>query len=145
MLTEEQTKRLLGISHLEGGTDPLLIIDELLDQDSDLRKTYKLSFQDTKLVVDFLKTSAGRGWLVHSNPNIVECVTHLWNCGVQNLEPNTVDGLIAILKDLKSSGWDPSNFVKEATGVSNLIYYYKQYKKGSITVSEFQQKAIGYL
>ena len=40
-LTEEQSKRLWGISHLEGGKDPLIIIDELLDRDSKLRKTYK--------------------------------------------------------------------------------------------------------
>ena len=36
-LSEDQTKRLLGISHLEGGRDPHQILDELLDYDSQLR------------------------------------------------------------------------------------------------------------
>ena len=38
MLTEEQSKRLLGISHLEGGKDPLVVLDELLNYDCKMRR-----------------------------------------------------------------------------------------------------------
>ncbi|MEM3627727.1 MAG: TusE/DsrC/DsvC family sulfur relay protein [Candidatus Bathyarchaeia archaeon] len=140
MLTEEQTKRLLAISHLEGGKDPLLIIDELLDRDAQLRKRYGLKLRDTKLVSEFLGVALQRGWATSSNPNIVNFVTHLWNCGIQNLPPETVSGLISLLNDLRARRWNPSEFVKEATDIHNAVYWYRQYKAGYISAQEFKQK-----
>lgn len=138
-LTEEQTRRLLGISHLEG-KDPLALIDYLLDLDTKLRKTYKLSLAKTKLVADFLGVAIERGWSTMSNPNIVDFITYLWNCGVQNLPPETVSGLISLLNDLRARKWNPSEFVKEATGIHNAVYWYRQYKAGHISAQEFKQK-----
>ncbi|MEM3356900.1 MAG: TusE/DsrC/DsvC family sulfur relay protein [Candidatus Bathyarchaeia archaeon] len=139
-LTEEQTRRLFGISHLEKGKDPSLIVDELLDGDSLLRKKYKLSLSDTKLIAKFLRAAVDRGWSTTSNPNIVDFITYLWNCGVQNLPAETVSGLVNLVNDLRARKWNPSEFVKEATDIHNAVYWYRQYKAGFISVEEFKQK-----
>ena len=139
-LTEDQTKRLFGMSHLEDGEDPLLIVDELLDRDSFIRKQFNLSLLDTKRVAEFLKKAVDGGWSVSAQPNIIECVTNLHNCGIQNLSSETVNGLIQILKDLKTHKLDPTQFVAEASQVQSGIYLLRQYRAGYITLQDFKQK-----
>jgi hypothetical protein len=101
MLSDEQTKRLLGISHLEGGKEPLIIIDELLDRDAKLRNTYKLSFKDTKMIADFLNLAIGKGWQV---PWLLSVETYLWNSGFMDLDQQALKWLADLLKQVKHSG-----------------------------------------
>lgn len=143
MLTEAQTKRLLGMSHLEGGKDPLIIVDELMDRDSELRRKYKLSFKDTSTVSGFLNMAVGRGWSVSASPNIVDFCTQLWNLGIQQLPPETISGLIQILNTLKASQWDPTQFVREATDARNSVYWFREYKAGRINANDFKRMVGG--
>lgn len=139
VLSEEQTKRVYGIMHLEKGMDPSLIIDRLLDDDVKARK-YKLSLKKRKVVWDFLEAALNIKWKLHSHPNIVDFVTELWNCGVQNLTLETVKGLIGILKDLKRHCWDPKDFVAEATQAYKIVYWFRQYKTRQISAQEFKRE-----
>jgi hypothetical protein len=143
ILTEAQTKRLLGMSHLEGGKDPLIIVDELMNRDSELRREFKLSFKDTSTVSGFLNMAVGRGWSVSTSPNIVDFCTQLWNLGIQQLPPETVSGLIQILNALKASKWDPTQFVREATDAKNSVYWFTEYKAGRISANDFKRMVGG--
>jgi hypothetical protein len=109
MLSDEQTKRLLGISHLEGGKEPLIIIDELLERDAKLRKTYKMSFKDTKSVADFLDLAANGGWEV---PSLLSMVTRLWNSGFIHLDQHSLKCLSDMLTEMKSGGLTPKEVVE---------------------------------
>ncbi|MFH0896897.1 MAG: hypothetical protein V1850_02465 [Candidatus Bathyarchaeota archaeon] len=144
-LSEEQSKRLWGLSHLEKGKDPQLIIDELFDRDSTLRKTYNLSLSDTRLVAEFLKAAVDRGWSMSSSPNVVDFVTDLWNCGVSNLTLGTVKGLISILKDLEKRKWLAVDFVDYVTRHQNELLWYSQYMRGDISFEEFRGRIAPYV
>jgi hypothetical protein len=87
MLTEEQTRRILGISHIEKGRDTTLIIDEMLDRDASLRKTYKLSFKDTKNVADFLEATTRKSWKL---PWLLTIMAKLWNSGFTHLDQQSL-------------------------------------------------------
>ncbi|MEM3040928.1 MAG: hypothetical protein QXG97_02725 [Nitrososphaerota archaeon] len=140
VLSEAQTRRLYGLSHLEGGKDPLIIVDELLSRDAELRGTYKLSMKDTRLVAGFLKAAAERGWRTTSNPNILTLITHLWKCGVQRLEPEIAKALAEIVEKLWELGWDPAEFVAEAADARSLVNYYFRFKRGELSLEEFRRR-----
>jgi hypothetical protein len=109
MLSEAQTKRLLGLSHLEDGKDPLLIIDELLDRDSKLRMTCRLSFKGTKAVADFLELATSRGWEV---PPLLSMVMRMWNSGFMHLDQHSLKCLSDMLTEMKSRGLTPKELVE---------------------------------
>jgi hypothetical protein len=109
MLSDEQTKRLLGISHLEGGKDPLIIIDELLNRDAKLRKAYRLSLKDTKMMVDFLNLAIEKGWQV---PWLLSIQTCLWNSGFMDLDQQALEWLANLLKEVKRNGLKAEDLVR---------------------------------
>jgi sulfur relay (sulfurtransferase) DsrC/TusE family protein len=117
-LTEEQTKRLLGISHLEGGIDPLLIVDRLLDNDGKMRKSYRLNFSKAKRVSDFLDAAIARGWHTESNPNIVSFLTDLWNAGCMSLSSQEIANLMGFLIGMKNRGWKANEIPEYLTKLS---------------------------
>jgi len=105
VLSEEQTRRLLGISHLERGKDPLVIIDEILDNDSKLRK-YGLSLSKVRLVLEYLENAIERGWNV---PWLIEVQTRLQNAGVMKLKPRDVAAIASFLECMVKRGWRPEH------------------------------------
>lgn len=129
-LTEDLTKRLLGVSHLERGKDPSLIIEEFLDRDAKLRKNYKLSLAKTKAIGGFLDLMTARKWKV---PEAADVTTRLRNCGFFNLDLNSANRVISFVEDLHRRKWDVNRFIDVATEYHNDIYYFNQYKLGKIS------------
>ena len=95
MLTEEQTKRLLGISHLEGGKDPLVIVDELLNYDSKMRR-YGLTLSMRKILSETLEVALQRGWKINSEPDFVDAVTKAHKLGILSWPAETVKFLLEV-------------------------------------------------
>jgi len=125
-LTEEQTKRLLAISHLEGGMDLSLIMDDLLDFDAKMRKSHKLNFPKVKRVSDFLEVAIERGWSTKSVPNVVSFVTDLWNSGCKSLSGAQIRTVAEFLDGMKKFGWKPEEIPEFLTklshrGLNNLL------------------------
>ncbi|MCJ7630939.1 hypothetical protein MUP77_00865, partial [Candidatus Bathyarchaeota archaeon] len=109
LLTEEQTRRILGISHIEKGKDPSIIMNELFDRDASLRKTYNLSFKDTKNVADFLEVATRRRWKL---PWLLSIMARLWNSGFMHLDQQSLKCLSDLLTEMKSSGLTPEEFMQ---------------------------------
>lgn len=139
-LTEEQTKRLLGISHLEGGKDPHLIIDGLLDMDAGLRWKFKLSLKDIARVAVFLKYAVSIGWRINHDPDLLDCLTKTWNLELLNLEHKAMQYLVEVLQDAQARGWKPSEFADYVTKFYNEIQAYIMYEKGLISLEEFKRR-----
>ncbi len=140
ILTEEQTKRLLGLSHLEGGRDPLLIMDQLLDLDTVLRKEFKLTLEDIARVAVFLKYAVSIGWRIKQDPDLLDCLTRAWNLGLLGLEPRAVQYLVEVLEDAQARGWKPNEFANYVTKFYNGILAYIMYEKGLICFEEFRRR-----
>ena len=122
-LTEEQTMRLLGISHLEGGKDPLVVVDELLNYDSKMRK-YGLTFSKMKVLSEALDEALRRGWKINAEPDFVSAVTEAYNLGLLSRPPETLKFLLEVLNWAKRKGWEPLEFVNYVTRHYNELYYY---------------------
>jgi len=138
-LTPDQTQRLLGISHLEGGRDLSMILQEMFDRDTERRKL-DISLEGLKLTNDFLLLATKVGWSIKKDPNILTAITTLWNKDIQNLPPETVDGLISLLTDLKNRKWNPSDFVSEITNSHNAAHWFMKYKRGEIGGGELKER-----
>ena len=138
MLTEKQLDRLRGISHLEGGKDLHIVIDELLNRDTELRKK-DLSLEDTKQVSSFLKDTLTRGWCIHTNPNILDAITRLHNRGILRQSPETISGLISLIDELITYQWGVVAFVKDAVAFTGTVNLFRRYKKGKITAKEAKE------
>lgn len=80
-LTEEQTKRLLGISHLEKGKDSLLVFDEILKRDTGFRRR-GLDLTNSKRVLNFLDEAHEKGL---ETPWILTALVTFRNLGLTNL------------------------------------------------------------
>lgn len=72
-LTKEITRRLLGISHLESGKDPLIILDQLLERDTSFRKR-GINIADSRRILNFIDEAHEKGletpWLLTTMINI---------------------------------------------------------------------------
>ncbi|MEM3713302.1 MAG: TusE/DsrC/DsvC family sulfur relay protein [Thermoproteota archaeon] len=139
-LTEEQTRRLLGISHLERGEDPLLIIDELLDNDAVLRREFKLTLKDIAQVAVFLKYAFSISWRIGQNPDLLSCLTKAWNIGLLDFEPQVILNLIEVLEEAQEKGWKPAEFVNYVTRFQNEIQAYNMFQRGLISFEEFRKR-----
>jgi DNA-binding Lrp family transcriptional regulator len=122
-LTEEQTKRLFGISHLEGGKDPLVIVDELLDYDSKMRR-YGLTFSKMKVLSEALDEALRRGWKINAEPDFINAVTEAYNLGLLSWPSEALKFLLEVLSWAKRKGWRPLEFVNYVTRHYNELYYY---------------------
>jgi hypothetical protein len=120
VLTEEQTKRIMGISHLEGGLDQLLVVDNLLDYDMKVRRTYRLSFPHINRVSSFLDVAVARGWSTTTTPNILNTLTEFFNLGILTLPANTINDMTLLVNEIKGHSWNINEFVSCATNMRNL-------------------------
>jgi hypothetical protein len=85
-LSPALTKRVYGVSQLEGGLDPSQVLEKLLNQDTENRRL-QLSLPRTKRVSDFLDLAVSRGW----KPELlVAYLTDAWNAGLINLSEETL-------------------------------------------------------
>jgi len=144
VLTEEQSKRLLGISHLEGGKDPLVIIDELLDYDSKARK-YGLSLARRKLLSEALEAAMEKGWKVDAEPSFVEALTRAHNLGLLNWTPETVKYMLDVLEWARIKKWSPLEFANYVTRHCNELSAYLAYLRGEISYERFKEVMRSYV
>ncbi len=103
MLADSQSARIQGISHLEGGKDPGMIIDELLDRDTYLREEKGLSLDDVKAVFDYIDRAKERKWKVGW---LIGIQTKLWNAGLMGMSSRDVENLAVFLEEMQKLGWE---------------------------------------
>jgi hypothetical protein len=144
MLTEEQTKRLLGLSHLEGRKDPLVIIDELLDYDSKARK-YGLSLAKRKRLSEALEAALQNGWRINSQPSFVEALMKAHKMGFLSWSYETVKFFMEVFDWAEKKGWSPFEFAEYVTRHYNELICYIRYMKGEITFEEFKRRIEPYI
>lgn len=148
ILTDSQSARIQGISHLEGGKDPGMIIDELLDRDTYLRKEKGLSLDDVKAVFDYIDRAKERRWKVGW---LIGIQTKLWNAGLKSMSSEDVEGLAVFLENMKAWGWETGDitrilnnpFIKDALprlsyddGVK-MVEFIREAMTEGLTVSQY--------
>jgi len=111
-LSPEQTRRVYGICHLEGDAEPSLVIDRLLDLDTELRRKHGLSLAKAQMVASFLDSAVARGWKPDS---VADYVTVLWNRGIMNLSEPCFRSLISLVQAIDLRFWGSiENFIQYA-------------------------------
>jgi len=133
-LSPEQTRRVYGICHLEGDAEPSLVIDRLLDLDTELRRKHGLSLAKAQMVASFLDSAVARGW----KPDlIVEYVTRLWNSMIMNLNETYLANLISLVQGINLNYWGSiENFVGYAVKHSSRIGWFRAYLEGAISLEK---------
>ena len=144
MLSEEQTRRLYGLSHLEGGKDPLVVLDELLNYDCKMRR-YGLTLSRRKILSEALEVALQRGWKINAEPDFVDAVTKAHNLGILSWPAETVRFLLEVFNWAKSKGWNPFDFADYVTRHYNELVYYMRYLKGEISFEEFKRRMEPYV
>jgi len=144
MLSEEQTRRLYGLSHLEGGKDPLVVLDELLNYDSKMRR-YGLTLSKRRVLSEALEAALQRGWKINAEPDFVDAVTKAHNLGILSWPAETVRFLLEVFNWAKSKGWNPFDFADYVTRHYNELVYYMRYLKGEISFEEFKRRMEPYV
>ncbi len=114
LLSQDQTQRILTISHLENGKDPMQVVSELLDSDAKRRREFPhLSFANESEAITFLTLSRLHGW---NNPEkFLDFLAQTLNLGLSQLSPTTARAFILLAKELDARKWDIAQFVDEAT------------------------------
>jgi len=134
-LTPEETRRIYGISQLEGGIEPSLVINRLLDLDTELRRKYRLSLPKTKRVSEFLDFATERGWKVGE---VTDFLTGVWNSGLLKLDQVTIRNLISLAQGIDLRFWGSTeNFIKYAAKHYGRIGNFRSYYAGSISLEQF--------
>jgi len=148
VLTESQIARLQGIAHLERGKNIGLVIDEILDRDTYLRREKGLSLDDTKAVFTYIDRAKKNKWPVNW---LLRIHVKLWNSGVMSLSSQAVEELASFLKKMKAKGWEAGDtlgflnypFVKDTLpGLSpeegeKLAFLLREVDLKDLTVSEY--------
>jgi hypothetical protein len=135
-LTEEQTMRILAVSHLEHGRDPLQIVDDLLNNDSTMRNGPDLTFADVARVRNFLESMK---W---ADRDAVAFLKRLSNLGIDNLPPDIAQALISVATEAAQHGWNIPEFVREATGAHTMMGLYTKCRTGEISALGARQNIL---
>jgi hypothetical protein len=136
-LTPAQAMRILGVAQLEGGIDPALVVDRLLDLDTKLRNKHKLSLSKIQAVSDFLDSAVKVGWTLDS---ILNYITTLWNLSITNLNQTVLTNLISLAKTIDLGFWGSiEKFIKYATEHYAAIANYRAYLTGNITLEQLKK------
>jgi len=137
-LTERQSQRLFGLLHLEGGKNPLEIVDELLNADQNRRNSYNLSFADESLVARFVASAMSHGpW-----PNVDELVSFIkqvLNYRIDQLPREVAFSLVQLAQEAIIRNWDLAEFVDQATRSHNIVNIFLQYTRGEISSQRAMQ------
>jgi len=131
-LTEIQSQRLLGLSYLEGGKDPLAIMDEMLNSDADRRKNYGLSFSDESIVHKFVTSALSRGLWIDSH-ELVQFISKAYQYRIDELPPAAAFSLIQLAKEATDLKWNISQFVDELTRSYSMANIYRRYRRGAVS------------
>ena len=144
-LTENQERRLYAICHLEGGKDPSLVLDEILDRDMRFRKTYKLSMPDTARVAEFLARAIENKWSIHDSPSVLACLSKASSAGLLDLEPALVISLTDLVREIRRRNLTPQQYLDLVARNQSMTSAYLDYKGGKITLYEFQRRLALYV
>jgi len=136
-LSPEQTRRVYGICHLEGDAEPSLVIDRLLDLDTELRRKHGLSLAKAQMVASFLDSAVARGWKPDS---VADYVTVLWNRGIMNLSEPCFRSLISLVQAIDLRFWGSiENFIQYAAKHNVRIGNFRAYCAGTISLEQLLQ------
>jgi hypothetical protein len=131
-LTEVQSQRLLGLSHLEGGKDPLAILDHILDSDADRRKNSNLTLADESIVNKFVTSAILHGpW--QNTEELVRFISKAYEYRIDELPRAAAFSLIRLAVELTDQNWDIPNFVDEVTKPYSVLNIYTKYRRGVVT------------
>jgi len=135
-LSPEATRRIYGICQLEGGIEPNLVIDNLLDLDTSMRE-HGISLEQLVNVTHFLDAAAGRKWRIN---DLLDYITTLWNLGVHNLDATSLGNLISLIQGIDLRFWGSiQNFISYATMYFVRIGNYQAYLTKKISFKQFRQ------
>ena len=134
VLTQEQEGRVLGISQLEGGLAPSLIIDKMLNLDTEMRKEYHLNLKEIKLVSQFLNDAHNIEW---TDSELLKIITHLSNNGFMKLNANALKDLNWILSNYDKNFWGSINdFLTYVNEHASSISAFKSYLNNEISIDQ---------
>ena len=136
-LTQEQVGRLLGLSHLEGGKCPSVILDEVLNRDTQLRSLLEKP-EDLGRTVEALNALLRAGFKFEE---LGTALGRLWRLGAFNYSRETIEGLTEIVASLKIRGLKIDEFVRDASDAESSLHWFFKYKNGEITAREYAVKA----
>ena len=133
-LSAEMTRRLLGVSYLEGGKDPNVVLGELFDRDSTVRKLTQRP-EHVATVVGFVEKALEWKWEMNG---LIDAVTRSWNAGLLNIDPASAKRVIDFVENLRSRQWDIVTFVDYATKHSKGIDLQARYMRGEISLQDLE-------
>jgi len=143
-LTEDQTKKILGLSYWEGGKDLSQVLDEILELELKNRRV-KLTLKERKMIWSFLESAFNNGWKIGEDPDIIQFIISLWNLGIHRQDPEIIKGIIETVKCLRVKNWKISAFVDYATRHKNQFQLYRAYMDKKITKEEFYKEIEAYV
>ncbi len=136
-LTPTQARRILGVAQLEGGIDPALVVDKLLNLDTKLRNKHKLSLSKIQAVSDFLDSAIKNEWTLDL---ILNYIATLGNLGITNLNQTVLNNLITLAKTIDLGFWGSiEKFTKYVTEHNAAIANYRAYVSGNMTLEQLKK------
>lgn len=137
-LNEEQTRRILAISHLEGGIDPSAVTDRLLDTDTEMRQKYKLSFEDVRTANAIMRKSRKLGYTANS---LFPLLVSAERTGLINLDPASANFVISALRELRIRGWIPDDIASSLSSLARLGFLQLRQDEAKYLIQWFQWAA----
>lgn len=119
-LNDEQTRRVLAISHIEGGIDPSLVVDRLLDTDSVMRHRHELNFDNVKLVATIAAKARKLGY---STSRLLSLTFAADRVGLTLLNEDTASYLISILRELHTLGFSIGQVAEALSTLRKLGFF----------------------
>lgn len=129
-LTEEQSKRLFGLSHLESGRDVSILVDEILKRDEELRAE-GMNLEQTRQVFDYIKELRDHGWSVNEFLQFVNNLTV--RVLLPMLSPSQANDLIAFLQEPNPQGLSIGQRVDELALGLRVKRLWEMKERGEIT------------
>jgi hypothetical protein len=136
-LTQEQVGRLLGLSHLEGGKDPRVVLDEMLDRDTQLRSLLEKP-ENLGQTVEALNALMRGGFKFEE---LGTALGRLGRLGILNYPRETLEGLAEIVTSLRLKGLKIDEFVRDAADAESSLHWFFKYKNSEITAREYAARA----
>ena len=136
-LSQEQVGRLLGLSHLEGGKDPRVVLDEMLDRDTQLRSLLEKP-ENLGQTVEALNALMRGGFKFEE---LGTALGRLGRLGILNYPRETLEGLAEIVTSLRLKGLKIDEFVRDAADAESSLHWFFKYKNSEITAREYAARA----
>ena len=135
-LSVEQSNRLRGISHLEGGRDPLLILDALIDRDSKFRQ-YGLSLTKCEQIGSVIDTAVKQKW---APEQFVDFLVKLRSLGFNGLSEEQQTALVNFIENFSFLEWGSvTNFLNYVKEHHRTFAWFRSYLQGHTSVEKLRE------